>query len=50
MSTAIADKDEEEKTKSEERAANERKFIATGDDMHASALNDAVQSIIENLL
>jgi hypothetical protein len=38
MSTAIADKDEIEKIKREERAANERKIIATAEAMRASAL------------
>jgi hypothetical protein len=38
MSTAIADKDKVEKIKREERAANERKIIATGEAMRAPAL------------
>jgi hypothetical protein len=35
--TSIADKDEEEQLKREERAANERKVIAAGEAMRASA-------------
>ena len=38
MSTAIADKDEEDKMNREERAANERNLIAAGESMRASAL------------
>jgi hypothetical protein len=38
MSTAIADKDEEDKMNREGRAANERKLIAAGEAMRASAL------------
>jgi hypothetical protein len=38
ISTAIVDKDEEDKMNREERAANERKLIAAGETIRASAL------------
>jgi hypothetical protein len=38
VSTAIVDKDEEDKMNREERAANERKLMAAGETMGASAL------------
>jgi hypothetical protein len=53
MSTAIADKDEEDKMNREERAANERKLIAAGEAMRASAMKrrsakDQRESITES--